>query len=84
MVARTDAQPVVLDQTIAVAGLDQPLDDLIAIEFAAGDKLEEPEGAAVERMVARAGERCGECFDLALERGPAVGAIGSCGIGSMA
>ena len=66
------AQPIVFDQAIAVAGLDQPLADLIAVKLTAGDQLKEPEGAAIECMVATAGWRCGECFDLAFERGVSV------------
>ena len=41
---------VVFDQAIAVAGVGQALDDLGVLELAAGDELEEPEGAAVERV----------------------------------
>ena len=40
-------QAIVFDQTIAVAGIDQPIDDLIAIEFATGDKLKQTKCRAV-------------------------------------
>ena len=39
------AQPVVLDQAVAMAGIDQALDDLVAVELAAGDQLKQSESA---------------------------------------
>ena len=43
------------------------------IELAAGDQLKQSESRAVERAVARAGQRGGEARDLGIERGPAIG-----------
>ena len=38
------AQAVILHEPIAMAGIDQPIDDMIMIELAAGDQLEQREG----------------------------------------
>ena len=55
-----------------MAGVDQAIDDELAIEFAAGDELRQTEGATVEGMIAPAGSGAGERFDLTLERGATV------------
>ena len=67
------AQPVVLDQAIAMAGVDQALADLVIVELAARDQLKQPESRAVKRGVARARQRRGEAPISRIERGPAIG-----------
>ena len=52
---------------------DQAIDDVIPIEFAARDELRQPKRCAVQHRVARADPRDGEHFNLAIERGTAVG-----------
>jgi len=43
-------QSIVVDQTVAMAGVDQAIDDELAIEFAASDQLGQTKGATVEGM----------------------------------
>ena len=70
---RDGTQAIVLDQTIAMASVDQPVDDLIALELSTGHKLKQRKHGAVECVVARAGRRGGEGCDLIIERGESVG-----------
>ena len=47
-------QAIVLDQSVTAAGGYESVEDLIALELAAGNKLKEPEGDHVERVIAPA------------------------------
>ena len=66
-------QAVVSDQTVAMASVNQPVDDLVALKLATGNKLKEVKCTAVQCMVARAGRRGGEGCNLIIERGKSVG-----------
>ena len=64
IVARTEAKPSSSTRPLRLAGVDQTLDHRVAVELTTGDQLKQPEGRAVERVVARAGRRGGERRDL--------------------
>src|SRR6516225_2014891 len=66
-------QSIVVDQTVAMAGVDQAIDDEFAIEFAASDQLGQTKGATVERVIATTGSDAGERFGLTPERRTSVG-----------
>jgi hypothetical protein len=45
------AQAIVLDEMIAMAGIEQALDDLITMQLAAGNELVKAEARAVKRVI---------------------------------
>ena len=45
------AQAVVLDEMIAMAGIEQALDDLITMQLAPSNELMQPEACAVKRVI---------------------------------
>ena len=62
------AQPVVLDQAVAMASLDEPIDDVVVIKLTAGYKLVKSEAGAIQRVVPPSGTCLGEPSALAIER----------------
>jgi hypothetical protein len=59
-------------QTVCLSRIEKPARDFIPIKFLAGDKLVKAEARAIQRGVAGARCRGGECGDFAIERGVAV------------
>src|SRR5262245_53866777 len=72
-------QAVIGDQTIAVAGSDQPLNNVVTVKFTTGDQLIEPEGSSVECVIARARQHRCQGRGLTIERSKTVAAGRSCG-----